>query len=92
MALTSLLQIDIKKLLEVIEERSGIKLPQEVVEAYLDPETQLLHIRFAEPESTEGSEPLPFKAIVNLFIDDKTGKITALEIIGIGRLMKEIGN
>ena len=92
MALTSLLQIDIKRLLESIEKRSNIKLLQEVIEAYLDPETQLLHIRFTEPESTGMGEPLSFKTIVTLFTDDKTQKITALEIIGIDSLMKEIEN
>ena len=75
-----------------MEKKSGTSFPREVIEAYLDPGTQLLHVRFAEPESTEVGEPLPLKTIVTLFTDDKTHRITALEIVGIDSLMKEIEN
>jgi len=53
----SLLGLDLRKIIEGIERRCGVKLPREVVEVYLDKECDLLFIRFREPRNVEVGEP-----------------------------------
>ena len=86
----SLLEMDLEKLLLSIESRCGIKLPRRVIETYLDVDHDILFIRFKEPSNTEVGEPLEIKAIATLFTEEKTNEITALEIIGISELLKEL--
>jgi hypothetical protein len=86
----SLLEIDLEKLLLSIESRCGIKLPRRVIETYLDVDHDILFIRFKETSNTEVGEPLEIKAIATLFTEEKTNEITALEIIGISELLKEL--
>ncbi len=88
----SLLEIDLEKLLLSIESKCSIKLPRRVIEAYLDVEYDMLFIRFKEPSNTEVGEPLEMKAIVTLFTEEETNEITALEIIGISELLKELNS
>jgi hypothetical protein len=88
--LESLLQVDLKKLLERIEEACGVKLPKRVVEAYLDGEHDLLFLRFKEPENTEVAEPPPTETPTFLFTDEHTGETTALEVLGASELLKEL--
>jgi len=88
-AVGSLLEIDLEKLLLNIENRCGIKLPRRVIETYLDVDHDMLFIRFKEPSNTEVGEPLEMKAIATLFTEEETNEITALEIIGISELLKE---
>jgi hypothetical protein len=72
-----------------IEERTGVKLPRDIIETYLDTEHDLLFIRFREPRGVEVGEPLPLKMPVTLFTEEDTGEVTALEVIGISKLLRE---
>jgi len=89
--ISSLLDIDLRILIEAIEKKTGIKLPRKVTEAYLDDEHDLLFIRFKEPEKVEVGEPLPTEAIATLFTDEDTNEVTALEIIDLTELLRELG-
>jgi hypothetical protein len=51
--LKSLLDLNLAKLLELIEKKCNIRLPSTVIEVYLDREHDLLFIRFREPEGVE---------------------------------------
>ena len=89
MALTSLLDINLKKLIKMLEEKTGEKLPQKVVSISLS--ENILHIRFTHPQTRETDvEPLPLKTPTFLFKDEKTGEITAIEIINIDEALKEL--
>ena len=86
---TSLLQLDIEKILALIEKKAGVKLPRRVIEISLS--DSLLHIRFAHPETREAAvEPLPLRTPVFLFRDEETGEPTALEILDISQLLEEL--
>jgi hypothetical protein len=87
----SLLEGRIKELLRLIEERTGVKLPRDIIMTYLDIAHDLLFIRFREPRGVEVGEPLPFKTFVTLFTEEDTGEVTALEVIGVRRLLSELG-
>ena len=89
MVVKSLLDIDLKELLRLIEERTGVKLPRDVIETYLDTEHDLLFIRFREPRGVEVGEPLPLNMPVMLFTEEDTDEVTALEVIGISKLLIE---
>ena len=89
--LMSLLEGRIKELLRLIEERAGVKLPRDIAMTYLDIGHDLLFIRFKEPRGAEVGEPLPFKTFVTLFTEEGTGEVTALEVIGVRRLLSELG-
>jgi hypothetical protein len=90
MSLKTLLELDLKRLIDSLERKCGIKLPREVTEVYLDRDHGLLFIRFSEPDEQEVGEPLSTRTLVTLFTEEKTGKITALEIIGISDLLEEL--
>jgi len=66
-----------------------VKLPRDVIMTYLDTEHDLLFIRFREPRGVEVGEPLPLKTPVTLFTEEDTGEVTALEVIGISKLLIE---
>ena len=89
MVAKSLLDIDLKKLLRLIGERTGVKLPRDVIETHLDTEHDLLFIRFREPRGVKIGEPLPLKMPITLFTEEDTGEVTALEVIGISKLLIE---
>jgi uncharacterized protein YuzE len=89
--IASLLDLDLKKIVDGIESRCGIKLPREVIEVYFDREQDLLFIRFREPKSIEVGEPLSTKAVVTIFTDEESGEVTAIEVIGLEDLMNELG-
>lgn len=89
--IVSLLDLDLKKIIDGIESRCGIKLPREVIEVYLDREQDLLFIRFREPKSIEVGEPLSTKAVVTIFTDEESGEVTAIEVISLEDLMNELG-
>ena len=87
----SLLDVDLKSILEAVRRKSGIELPDKVIEVSLV--RGVLHMRFDYPKGPETDvEPLPFKTPVFLFRDEKTDKITALEIVGVEELLEEIGD
>jgi len=86
----TLLAIDLARLLEVLEKRIGVELPRKVVEVSLT--GGVLHVRFEYPETTESDvEPLPTATPAYLFRDEKTGRITALEILDADGLLAELG-
>jgi len=91
MRISSLLDIDLRILIEAIEKKTGVKPPRKVIEAYIDDEHDLLFIRFKEPEKVEVGEPLPTEAITTLFTDEDTNEVTALEIIDVSELLRELG-
>ena len=90
MRINSLLDIDLRILIEAIEKKTGVKLPRKVIEAYLDDDHDLLFIRFKEPEKMEVGEPLSTEAITTLFTDEDTNEVTALEIIDLSELLREL--
>ena len=87
---SSLLDIDIRSIIERIEVACNIRLPRSVREVYLDPKTKLLHIRFQEPKRIETGEPLSLKSVVTLFRDEDTDSITAIEILDVEELLREL--
>ncbi|MCC5997548.1 MAG: hypothetical protein LM573_00555 [Thermofilum sp.] len=90
MGIASLLELDLKKILDLIERKYSIKLPKKVIEVYLDDTHDLLFVRFKEPQGIEAGEPLPTRTIATIFIEDRTGEITALEIVGLSDLLEEL--
>ncbi len=90
MGLKSLLDLNLAKLLELIEKKCNVRLPSTVIEVYLDREHDLLFIRFREPEGVELGEPLQTKTPSTLFTDEKSGEVTALEVIGVSDLLGEL--
>jgi hypothetical protein len=86
---TSLLEIDLEKLLLGIEKKYDVKLPRRVIEFYLDVDHDVLFIRFKELGKAEVGEPLQTKAVVTLFTEEETDEITTLEIISVSELLKE---
>ena len=90
MGLGSLLDLNLVKLLELIEKKCNVRLPDVVIEVYLDREHDLLFIRFREPEGVELGEPLQTKTPSTLFTDEKSGEVTALEVIGVSDLLGEL--
>jgi len=67
-----------------------LKLPRRVIEVYLDEKHDLLFIRFKEPWRVEVGEPLATNTIVTLFTDEESGEVTAIEILGLSGLLKEL--
>jgi len=90
MVVESLLQIDLRVLIDSLERKTGVKLPRKVIEVYLDDERDLLFIRFKEPKKVEVGEPLSTEAVATLFTDEDTNEVTALEIIEVSELLKEL--
>ena len=86
----SLLEINLEGLLTSIERRCGLKLPRRVVEAYLDMDHDVLFVRFKEPSKAEVGEPLETEAVAILFTEEGTEEITALEVIGVSELLREL--
>ncbi len=88
MAITSLLEIDLKQILSYIKRTCKVKLPQRVVEVSLAEKYSLLHIRFREPRKHELGEPL--HPLIHIYRDSETKEITALEIIDLNTLLAEL--
>lgn len=86
MAITSLLEIDLRKILGIVEKVCRVKLPSRVVEVSLLPSEGVLHVRFAEPKRLELGEPL--HPLVHIYRDEDTNEVTAIEIIDLERLLK----
>jgi hypothetical protein len=76
---TSLLDVNLKRILSKAETLTGVKLPLEVVEASIAPGIGVLHVRFREPREAELGEPLHPR--IHLYRDKDTGEITAVEVI-----------
>jgi hypothetical protein len=83
---TSLLDLDVKRILLRVEALTGIKLPVEVIELSIVPGEDVLHVRFREPMKLEIGEPLHPK--IHLYRDRDSGEITAIEIINPDEILK----
>jgi len=85
----TLLDLNVKSLLKGLENAYGIKLPEEVIEISLV--RNVLHVRFSYPKGAEVEvEPLQLKTPVFLFRDCETGEVTAIEVLDVDELMKEM--
>lgn len=85
----TLLDLNVKSLLKGLEDAYGMKLPEEVVEISLV--RNVLHVRFSYPKGAEVEvEPLQLKIPVFLFRDCETGEVTAIEVLDVDELMKEM--
>jgi hypothetical protein len=88
-AVKTLLDLNVKSLLKGLENAYGMKLPEEVVEISLV--RNVLHVRFSYPKGAEVEvEPLQLKTPVFLFRDCETGEVTAIEVLDVDELMKEM--
>ena len=86
----TLLDLNVKSLLKGLENAYGMKLPEEVVEISLV--RNVLHVRFSYPKGAEVEvEPLQLKTPVFLFRDCETGEVTAIEVLDVDELLKEMG-
>ena len=84
------MRLNIEKVLSFVEKRSGRKLPRDFREIDVNEEMNILFIRFREPESVEIGEPLDTEAVAILFTDEKSGEITALEVVELNTFLREI--
>ena len=84
MATSSLLGLDIQRLLHRAEHLAGTKFPREVVEVTLEPELNMICIRFKKPSDGELGEPAHPQ--VHLFKDRATNEVTAVELLEIDKL------
>lgn len=84
MATSSLLGLDIQRLLHRAEHLAGTKLPEEVVEVTLEPNLNTLCIRFKKPSDGELGEPAHPR--VHLFRDIASNEVTAVELLEIDEL------
>lgn len=87
MVTSSLLKLDIERLLERVERLIGTKLPREVVEVTLEPGIDTLCIRFKKPSSGELGEPVHPQ--IHLFKDGQTNDIRAIELLDVDELLKQ---
>ncbi len=85
----TLLDLNVKSLLKGLESTYGAKLPEEVIEISLV--RNVLHVRFSYPKGAEVEvEPLQLKTPVFLFRDCETGEVTAIEVLDVDELLKEL--
>ena len=77
------MSIDIRKMLEQIELRYGLKLPRKVTSNDYDEEVGDLYVRFKNADATEGEPTRDGKTIIHY---DKNGKIVAVEITDIASI------
>ncbi len=84
MATSSLLGLDIQRLLRRAEHLTGTKFPGEVVEVTLEPKLNTLCIRFKKPSDGELGEPAHPR--VHMFRDRATNEVTAVELLEIDQL------
>ncbi len=84
MVTTSLLDIDMDKVLGKVEQIAHIRLPRDVIEVSLEPKLKMLCIRFKKPVGLELGEPV--SPGIHLFTDKDTEEITAIEIVNLEKL------
>jgi len=84
MGTTSLLGLNIKRILSNVETLTGIRLPTEVIEVSLVLGEDILHVRFKEPSEAELGEPV--HPLIHLFRDAKTEDVTAIEVVEVMKL------
>jgi len=83
----TLLNLDLRKLLQHVERLCSVKLPRRVIEVALV-EDSMLYVKFREPRGSEVGEPL--HPLIHVFKDSESGEITALEIIDLDTLLSEL--
>ena len=76
MVVTSVLEIDFKRLLENIEEKYGLTFPRKVIKIDLDEDRNVLYIEFKRVKFKEGQT---YRGRQNIIYYDNKGEITALE-------------
>jgi hypothetical protein len=69
-----------------ITKKTSLKALVDIV----DEKHDLLFIRFKEPRRLEVGEPLLTNTIVTLFTDEESGEVTAIDIVGLSGLLKEL--
>ena len=72
----TLIDIYVRKVLEQIEAKYGLKLPRTVITIDYDEDVGDLYIRFKNADTTEGEPTSDGKTIIHY---DKKGKIAAIE-------------
>ena len=86
MATTSLVTLDLEKLISKVERITNLGLPQRVLEATLEPDIDLLCLRFKKPRKAELGEPV--HPLVHVFREKACRGITAVEIVNPEALIK----
>lgn len=84
---TSLLELNVKKIILNVERLIGIGIPRNVIEISILPKEQILYVRFSEPKNSELGEPI--HPLIHIFRDERTKEITAMEIINFQKFVKE---
>lgn len=79
----TLLDIDVKSVLEKVEAKYGLKLPKQVITIDYGEDIGDLFVRFRHADSTEGEATADGRVIVHY---DKKGKIAAIEVTDITAL------
>lgn len=79
----TLLDIDVKKVLERVEEKYGLKLPRKVITIDYGDDVGDLFIRFKHATSTEGEPTGDGQVILHY---DKNEALAAIEILDITTL------
>jgi len=90
MAVQDILKLNLKKIISyvksIVEKNLGVLLPNKVIEIVIEPELDILFIRFNKPEKTETGEPL--EPNIHIFTDSQ--KITALEIHNLENFLQNL--
>ena len=90
MVVQDILKLNLKKIISyvkgVVEKNLGVLLPNKVIEIALEPELDILFIRFNKPEKTEMGETL--EPNIHIFTDSQ--KITALEIHNLKNFLQNL--
>ncbi len=86
MVTTSLLELDVERILRELEKVIEVEFPKDVIEVSLEPRLKLLCIRFKKPSKAEFGEPL--RHGVHLFTDKTTNEITAVEVVDWEKVLK----
>jgi len=79
----TLIDIDVRKVLEQVEAKYGLKLPKTVITIDYGEDVGDLFVRFRHADSAEGEATADGKVVVHY---DKKGKIAAIEITDITTL------
>jgi len=90
MAVQDILKLNLKKIISyvksIVEKNLGVLLPNKVIEIVIEPELDILFIRFNKPEKTETGEPL--EPNIHIFTDSQ--RITALEIHNLENFLQNL--
>jgi len=90
MAVQDILKLNLKKIIRhvknIVEKNLEVPLPNKVIEIAIEPELDILFIRFNKPEKTETGEPL--EPNIHIFTDSQ--KITALEIHNLKNFLQNL--